>query len=251
MKLVLAGSWLLIGLASSAAVAQGCPEVDRRMVATALGLDPSLVKATSLEIPSCANIRVAAGEVSFVLDEQNLKVHNGVRSEIAIDYPFNEGDTVEYAWSVMLPSTNPPGTEPGPWWAIAQWHDQPDRRVGETWATFKGQPPPLSVYVERRNSVVGMGVSGLEGKHLSWAPVPLDTWLDIKATVHWSTGSDGSVEFQVADHPELGFSTTGRNMLNAYQHYLKLGQYRAPWVKALAVVSVRNLKISTRMAKQQ
>lgn len=237
---------LLLWPAMDPVAAQGCLDIGKRQVVSALSMDPSLLEVTALEVPSCTNIRVAAEDVGFVLDEQSQKIHGGVRSEIAIDYSFNEGDTVEYRWSFLLPSANPPGAEPGAWWLIAQWHDQPDRRVGETWATFKSQPPPFALIVERRSGTVGIGMNGLHGKNLSWAPAPLDKWLDVTATVHWSTSDAGSVVVQVADHPELRFEIFGRNMHNAFQHYFKLGQYRAPWLKTLAIVRVRAIKIATK-----
>lgn len=235
---------LIFGLASNLASAQGCSETGIRAVMNALSIDPSLISITSIEIPSCHNIRVESGSVAFILDGKNLKINGGTRSEIAIDYPFKEGDTVEYMWSFLIPSVDPPGSESGAWWSLAQWHDQPDRRIGQTWEKFKAQPPPLALMVERRNGVVYIGIGGTGRTNNFWTPVPMDEWLDVSTTIRWSTGDSGSFNFRVARHPEISFQVQGRNMLNSFQHYMKLGQYRAPWVKSTATVFFKKVSIS-------
>jgi len=237
--------YLLVGMNC----AEACIDADKRQVMKALAIDPGMLSYISLEVPSCSNIRVLSNEVSFILDAQNQKIHGGVRSEVAIDYPFNEGDTVEYRWSLLLPSANPPGADAGAWWLLAQWHDQPDRRKGETWLNFKSQPPPFAVVVEKRDGVVGIGMNGLSGRIVSWVPVTLDQWLDFTATVRWSTGIDGSVVVRIEGHPEIKFEMLGRNMHNGFQHYFKFGQYRAPWVNSVAAVRFREVKIVTKSAK--
>jgi hypothetical protein len=222
--------------------AQGCAQVDKHKLASAMGIDQELVPWLNLEIPACGNIHVGVGYAGFVLDEQNDKLHDGIRSEIAIDYPFVEGDTIEYRWSILVPSAAAPGGDASQWWLIAQWHDQPDFRLGETWAMLKAQPPPVAVFVENRNGATGIGLYGLPGKRISWAPVPTDVWLDLSVVVHWRTTGDGSVHFSVDGHPEFDVTTTGRNMLNGYRHYFKVGQYRAPTIRQYSVLYVRNVR---------
>lgn len=233
-------------LCVGAALAQGCQGLDMRKFADAIGMEPTLRSQFSLEIASCEHIQVASDYVGFILKEDNPKVHSGVRSELAIGFPFEEGDTVEYRWSVYLPATGTPGGDSTQWWLLAQWHDQPDPRLGETWATFKAQPPPVAIHVENRQGVVGLGLSGLLGSKLSWTPAPLATWLDIRVTIKWSTGNDGVVSFAVDGRPEFKYLSRGKNMLNHYHHYFKVGQYRAPTVNWATTVFVKNIRMKER-----
>jgi hypothetical protein len=239
---LLCGIAILCGWPASLVLAQGCAQLDKHQLANAMGIDQELIPWMNLEIPTCANIHVGGGYAGFVLDEVNVKLHEGVRSEISIDYPFVEGDTIEYRWSILVPSQGAPGGDAHQWWLIAQWHDQPDFRVGETWATLKAQPPPVAIFIESRNGVPGIGLYGLPGKKISWSPVPTDVWLDLGVVVHWSTASGGSVRFFIDGHPEFDVTATGRNMLNGYRHYFKVGQYRAPWIRQLSVLYVRNVR---------
>jgi len=229
-------------LVGGSANAQGCKYVDKGKLANVMGINKELVPFLNLEIPSCANIYLADGYVGFVLNEQNERLNNGIRSEISIDYPFAEGDTIEYRWSIMVPSKNEPGGETSQWWLIAQWHDQPNPKFGETWATFKSQPPPVAIYIENRGGSVGIGLQGIQGKKITWAPVPTDIWLNLSVKIHWSTLNNGSVNFSVDDHPELDAKFVGRNMLNSYQHYFKAGQYRAPRINKYSKIYIKNVR---------
>lgn len=222
--------------------AQGCKDVDKYKIANAMGIDRALIPLLNLEIPSCSNIQLADSYASFVLNEENEKLHNGIRSEISINYPFAEGDTVEYRWSIMVPSKDAPGSDEHRWWVIAQWHDQPDPRLGETWANFKGQSPPVAIYIENRNGSVGIGLEGILGKKITWTPVPTDVWLDLRVIVHWSTSDNGSVNLSVDGHPEFDFVSVGRNMLNSYQHYFKAGQYRDSTIRKYSVINIKSLR---------
>jgi hypothetical protein len=231
--------WLLTG---GFVQAQGCKDIDKYKLAKVMGIDKELIPFVTLEFPNCSNILLADGYASFVLNEQNEKINNGTRSEISIDYPFVEGDTVEYRWSIMIPAKEAPGDNVHQWWSIAQWHDQPNRKLGETWASYKGQSPPVFIYAKSRNGTVGIGLEDTLGKNISWAPVPTDVWLDLRVLVHWSTSSNGSVIFSVDNHPEFDFASNGRNMLNSYQHYFKAGQYRDPTIHKYSVINIKNVR---------
>ena len=240
--------WMMLFIFFSmqqAAIGQGCNLIDRYNLMHSLNIDEGLLPFLNLEVPSCSNIKLGDGYAGFILTVDNIKINNGIRSEVAIGYPFTEGDTVEYRWSIMLPEVDGPGGTARQWWIIAQWHDQPDPRRGETWATFKSQSPPVAIYVEKRNDVVGIGLQGLLGKKLSWTAAPTNTWLDLTATIHWSTTSSGSVRLSVARHPEFEFISYGKNMLNNYQHYFKAGQYRTPEVIGNSAIYIKDIKFRT------
>jgi Polysaccharide lyase len=230
-------------LSCASAFAVGCPNITNRALIQSIGLSTDRASTLSVEVPDCSNLKLSKDHVNFVLNEDNPKVHNGVRSEVAIGFPFDEGETVVYEWSVLLPSSSPPGDESARWWLIGQWHDQPDPRLGETWATFKHQSPPLAIYVAKRDGQIGLGLAGVNGVKISWAPMPLDKWIRITARIKWST-SDGLADVTFDSDTRVVVRHAGKNMLNSYFHYFKAGQYRAPEVRSKAEVLMKHFKIT-------
>ena len=234
----------LVGMTTAYGQSPGCLEQDRGDIAKALGA-PHLADILSLETADCDGLSLAEGGVGFRLGDRSAPVYGGIRSEVALDYPFVEGDVVKYAWEMKFP-TGFAGDGPlNRWWLVAQWHDQPDRRKGEKWAGFAGRSPPVAIYVETRDGVPGIGVvlSGRDKR--SWAPIPRGDWLRVSTTVRWSSHDDGEVVFEVAGHPEFNARIAGRNMHNSFQHYLKLGQYRHPKIVQNTEVFFRSLRIDT------
>jgi hypothetical protein len=228
-------------LTTVAAMADGCPTISTEALSKAMNISPDLLRYVSIEVADCSNITLDRGFATFGLNEVNEKVHKGVRSEVLINYPFKEGDTIEYAWSVMLPTEAAPGGDAEQWWLIAQWHDQPDPAMGETWRTFKSHSPPVAITVERRNGVLGVGLNGIKGKKLDWAPVTTGRWLRVKALITWSTGEHGRATITImGGEKPIVFEHTGQNMLNAYQHYFKAGQYRDPSVRMKTAVRLKD-----------
>ena len=170
----------------------------------------------------------------YATDAIGFKVYNGqplvggkTRSEISIDSPWLEGDTVRYTWKFMIPAATTPDPSQR-FWVITQWHDQPNFRLGQDWDTYQtGNSPPL---------VIGYGeIDGLRAITISYgAPNPVfvtpefyiadDTWYEMDMLVRWSQSHDGSAVLKI-DGTQV-WAATGANMHNAYQHYWKLGQYR-------------------------
>lgn len=241
-SLLLALLGLFIGADFVAAQQPGCPGVGRTELSKALGA-PELAKWLTLEAATCDELLVSSEGVGFKLGPDTKPVYGGNRSEVAVDFPFREGDTVRYSWQMKLPSDFV-GDPLNRWWLLAQWHDQPDKRVGETWANFKGAgSPPVALYVAQRDGVPGLGIVFYGNDKRSWVAVPLGVWLTVSVTTHWSTQADGMVSFHIDEIPDLDLQLPGRNMSNTYQHYLKFGQYRHSLNKIDSIVFYKNLKI--------
>lgn len=217
--------------------------VDQPAIAAALGIK-SLARFLTIEAANCAAMSVHGDAVEFRLPVQAIPVAGGVRTEVALDYPFVEGDTVRYGWDLRIPAGFRGDAPRNRWWSVAQWHDQPDRRIGETWATFPGRSPPLSVYLEERADGIGIGLRTNDAGARSWTRVPPDTWLRIAVTIHWSRSGAGAAVLEVAGRPEFSVSVTGPNMYNSYQHYLKLGQYRHPDIATGNSIYIRNVNLT-------
>jgi len=220
-----------------------CNEISTQQMATALNAR-DLLPWMSIEAAECRSITLKDNNVAFSLDAQTKKIHNGIRAEVSVNYPFIEGDEITYTFDIKLPQDFKGDSPQNRWWIIAQWHDQPDPSMGESWVTFPKRSPPVSIFVEEKNGKPGIGIEVRDQNQKSWFPFPLGEWLTLKITLHWSTQQDGWVEFSVANHPEFHRHFSGKNMLNAYQHYLKMGQYRHPEIKQLNQVYFRNLNIS-------
>ena len=204
-----------------------------------------LTKYMTLEA-SCDSLIQGPASLGFRLTGNTLPINNGIRSELAIDYPFKEGQTVRYSFDMKLPEYYVYDDAANRWWSIAQWHDQPDRTKNETWSTFAAHSPPVFLYIEQRfNRIVGMGLSTDSQRKHSWAAVPINTWLRISVTVKWSQGADGVVSVSVLDHPEFSDVIYGKNMFNGYQHYMKIGQYRRPEITSSTNVLYRYVNITT------
>ncbi len=218
-------------------------------MATALNAN-ALLPWMSIEVADCNAIFINHDEVSFNVNPQTKKIHNGIRAEVSVNYPFNEGDTVTYSVELKLPKNFKGDVPKNRWWIIAQWHDQPDPRLHESWADFPKRSPPVSIYIEENNGKVGIGVevwNQQQPNHpqKSWFALPLDEWLTLNTTIHWSTKSDGWVKLNISNQPNINININGLNKHNAFAHYFKMGQYRHPDIKALSTVYFRNLSIAT------
>lgn len=233
---------LLLPLTSSFAQSPAC-RIDKETVAAALGVKP-LAGYLSLEAATCDAITLGDDSIGFRLDKNSKKAYNGMRSEVAINFPFRQGDTVRYSWEMKFPAEFESDTPLNRWWLVAQWHDQPDKRLNQSWADVVPGPPPVSLYLDERDGVLGLGIrSGGENKR-SWAELPRGEWLKMSVTIHWSRERDGEVALAVAGHPEFSSLVKGPNMRNDYQHYLKFGQYRHPGITSSGEVTFRRVSIT-------
>jgi hypothetical protein len=234
--------FLLIFMLCAQLAYANCKDITPSQMAQALNAT-ELAPIISIEAENCRDILIHQHEVGFHLSADTLKMHQGIRSEIALQYPFKEGEKVSYAFELMLPKDFKPDATKNRWWIVAQWHDQPDPRINETWAKFPKNSPPVSIYIEERNGVAGIGIGVLNSRQQAWFPFTLGEWLSVDVSLEWSRQPDGKVTFEVSGHPEMYRELTGVNMHNAYQHYFKLGQYRHPEIKTDNIVYFRNVKI--------
>ncbi|MFZ6750071.1 heparin lyase I family protein [Undibacterium sp. Ren11W] len=218
-----------------------CHEVDRVKMAKMLGA-PDLAGALSVEAASCNDLLLGEG-VGFRLSNETSQVYGGTRSEVAVDFPFLEGEIIRYTWEMKIP-TDLKGDEPlNRWWLLSQWHDQPDRRINEKWDGFPVRSPPVAIFMEIHNGSPGIGVIMNGRDKRSWHKVALGVWLKVSMTLHWSTKDDGEAEFHIAGYPEFDLKVKGGNMHNSYQHYLKFGQYRHSKIKTDSIIYFKKLSI--------
>lgn len=214
-------------------------------------MDPSLFDVALLELAGIENVSTSSDEggpfLALRLYPNQPKKNNGVRSELSIDYPYQQGETVRYTWQFRVPEGFPNDAPENRWWVLADWHDQPDKTKGETWETYDGigQSAPIIFgygFLDGKDQV--SFTYGTNHRPIGTFPFTKGEWHTITIEVTWSQGSSGKAVVYVDEAVEPAFSVSGPNMLNAYQHYMKLGMYRHPDIALDNTIHIRQVRIT-------
>ena len=173
------------------------------------------------EIPYCRALKVNTIDRSlwFELADDSPYVHGGRRAEIGIDARFWSRETSQYSYEVFVPEMYPI-TMDARWWAISQWHDQPDPRVGQSWTNFPKRPPVISVHLRRTSDTTLLELRREDQGVVCRFAVREERWTRVSYEVHWSTANDGWVRMNVAGGAEC--VSPGRTMYADYPNYFKL-----------------------------
>lgn len=208
-----------------------------------------LLAYTQLEILSPASISLQNENGDQYLELEVFpfqpKVNGGIRAEISVDFPHPADATVTYSWRFRLPE-NSQSDRKNRWWIVAQWHDQPDIDIGETWETKPATSPAISLTYGVIDGVDHFGFSygAPDPADLFVIPFPRGQWLDMKMVIDWSQGPDGSASFYLDNMENPVAKANGRNMYNAYRNYFKLGIYRHPGIQVNAQVHIDDVLIT-------
>lgn len=242
---------LMLSLVSCPSTDVGDP-LDRDLqeaIVSTLMADSSLWPHVGLEIAGARCVSVADGAVTLRILGGQAKLNNGVRTEISLDYPFEEGQTVLYSWEMMIPEGFIHDAPDNRWWVMGQWHDQPDPALGETWEGFPAHSPPQAFYFGYLDGAYRLqpqyGGSRDDDPSRLITLVP-GQWLRLRVEISWSQGQEGSMSIWLDEDAEPYAAWTGPNMLNGYQHYLKLGMYRHPDIMSDNEIKLRRLAVETR-----
>lgn len=178
--------------------------------------------------------------VSMTLKEDTAEIYNGIRSELVFNNPYLEEDELEYRFQIRFEE----GFDQNLsfyWWLFAQWHDQPDRNLGETWKNFPSNSPPVSLALKSQDNKLGIALL-IDQNFYYWQEIETYRWYDISFNIKWSTTETGEVTYCLDDYcqPKI----IGKNMLNHYQHYFKLGQYRNKNIQSANTVSIKSVEIT-------
>lgn len=212
----------------------------------------NLLDYATIEIPAIENIRQDRDEAGPFLAlrtyyRQPLK-NGGVRAEISIDYPYRDGDRVRYAWRMKLPVDFTADGGGNRWWLMAQWHDQPNRNRGETWANYPGNSPPVGLGYGRTaegQDLLSLFYGAPDSKPAGLIPIPRGIWVRLAVEIEWSTGSSGRVQVFVNGATVPVREARGRNMHNDFQHYMKVGGYRHPDIRGDASIQIADIEVRT------
>jgi hypothetical protein len=208
----------------------------------------SLLRYAHLEVASTRNVTVrkeGGGSLGLGLEPGQPRVSNGIRAEAAVDFPFKQGDTVRYTWRFMLPEDFVSDAPLNRFWIVAQWHDQPDRRVGETWKELGPHPPPVSLGLQGAGDglLLDMTYGFPEAQRLGPVPIERGRWYTVSVVVHWSMKEDGWAKMYVHDMRIPAVLAEGRNMRNDVRHYFKVGMYRDPGIEVPDWIFVADVRI--------
>lgn len=200
-----------------------------------------LYKYMFLEAVANETVTYTENNITFSIGPNQARLHSGIRSELSIDYPYELGQTVSYRFDLKV-ADDFKSDKQNRWSLFAQWHDQPNPKRGETWQNFPGNSPMVSLFTESRQGVFGIGID--YGRvYREWIPLSKGQWHSFQFTFLWSNKQDGKLT--VVLHDETLFLFTGANMLNDFQHYLKIGLYRHSKIPTRNQISFKALDIQT------
>jgi hypothetical protein len=214
-------------------------------------LPDTLLQYAHLEVGSSNAVAVLGKGANtylglHIISGQN-KVNNGIRAEVSLDYPYQQGQTVRYSWQFMLPSDFASDAPTNRWWLIGQWHDQPDKAKGETWNGFPSRSPPVAIGLAELDGhlVIGLSYGPTKPRNLGSLTVERGKWHSITVVIRWSRSSDGKASVYLDDLTKPALTADGPNMHNDVQHYLKLGMYRHPAINTDNWIYIDDVRIST------
>lgn len=210
----------------------------------------SLTEYAHVEVPGIENIAIKGnGDDAYLglhLYPGQKKLHGGIRAEVSVDYPYTAGETVRYAWRLMVPKGFISDAPKNRWWIVGQWHDQPDVGRGETWEGFASRSPPVLLGLGEMNGRIGIGIAYGLNQDQKFGPLYLesDKWHSVTVEIRWSRKGDGTASFFLDDMSKPAAVAKGPNMHNDWQHYLKIGMYRHPEIQTDNWLYVDNLEIT-------
>lgn len=214
----------------------------------------NLLDFAHVEVPGIENIAIhgkAADQyLGLHLFNGQAKLNGGIRAEISVDYPFNEDDTVRYAWRLMVPEGFQSDAPKNRWWLIAQWHDQPNRNSGETWDEFPSRSPPVLISIGGQDDRIAIAMAyGLQ-QDKTHGPLFIEPgkWHNVALEIRWSQKTNGRASLYLDDFSQPVTVIDGPNMHNNFQHYLKVGMYRHPQITTDNWIFIDDLAITQNIA---
>lgn len=197
----------------------------------------SLLPYSNLEVGAVEAIALGGESpnrhLQFLLSPKHPKVNRGCRAELSVNFPFVAEDEVAYAWSLYVPEDFVSDAPLNRWWLVAQWHDQPDQTIGETWEGFPSHSPSVAISIGELAEGLALGFHyGTDPVvDCGYIPIQRGHWYSLRMVIHWSQTSAGNASLFINDMDVPVLTASGINMHNRYQHYFKLGMYRHPEIQ--------------------
>ncbi len=176
-------------------------------------------------------------------DGQKIK-NSGVNSEIVIDYPYVEGDTVKYSWRMMIPAFLPADPE-NRWWLIARWTPQANFKIGEKQETYNVLNPAIMITykLQENRDTFALGY-GVPDTILADAfSVTRNEWVKVDLVVTWSTTSSGKAVMYINNSKISATELRGRNMYHKHYDLFRLGIFRSPKIQEAATILYGDISV--------
>lgn len=209
-----------------------------------------LLPYAHLELAALENVTIegtgADPSLGLHLFAGQKKRNGGVRAEVSVDFPHQQGDTLRYAWRFMLPEGSVMDGPKNRWCLFGQWHDQPDLKKHETWEGFPSHSPPVLLGLGSSDGGPAFSFEYGPKQAIRKGPFPIVTgvWHQVVMIIHWSQNDDGRATLFYDDLGKPLIAAEGANMHNDFQHYLKLGLYRHPDIQTNNSIFLDDLKIT-------
>jgi hypothetical protein len=209
-----------------------------------------LLAHANLEVPAIENIAILGDAEDKHLGLHILpgqkKLGGGVRAEVSVDVPHEEGATLRYEWQFRVPENFKSDAPRNRWCIIGQWHDQPDTRRGETWKDFPSRSPPVLIALGELHGRLGIGIEYGPTQSQKHGPIFIERgkWHRIAIVIHWSQKADGKATLFFDDMTVPVKTFDGPNMHNAFQHYFKFGMYRHPEIATDNWIHLKDFKVT-------
>jgi hypothetical protein len=210
----------------------------------------TLLDYAHVEVPALENITLlgegASQHLGLHLFPGQKKLNGGIRAEVSVDYPHQQGDTVRYSWKFMVPKDFTSDAPQNRWCLIGQWHDQPDKERGESWDGFPSRSPPVLLGLGEIDGRLAIGFEYGPTQDQKLGPIFIERgkWHSLAMVIKWSQKADGKATLFLDDMAKLAATAEGPNMHNDYQHYLKLGMYRHPEIETDNWIYLDDLNIT-------
>ena len=208
-----------------------------------------LLSVSNLEVAGIKNVsignEIGREYIKLRMLPTQARVNRGNRAELSINFPYEIGDKVIYEWDMRIPKYSQTDAPLNRWWILGQWHDQPDVNQGENWNGFPDRSPTIALGygVKDGRDVLSLSYGAPDLKPIDIMPIKRNQWYHIRAVIEWAANDTGSILVFVDNMDTPFANATGRNMHNAYQHYIKLGMYRHPEIQITSEIHIDNVRI--------
>ena len=203
-------------------------------------------KLIKFQILDPDNITLENSSVGLHLKKWQTSIKNGIRSEISIDYPYNQWDIISYEWSIFIPKDFISDAPKNRFWIMWQWHDQPNKNKWEKWKTFPKNSPPIGLYYWLLNWKHSFSLEylNIKPKIENIIKITKWKWMKIKVNILWSQKSDWYAHVYINDEISPSVVNNGKNMLNNYQHFFKVWLYRDKNINTNNSIYLRDININ-------
>lgn len=171
--------------------------------------------------------------------------NSAMSTELAISYPYKEGDTLRYSWRMRLPGDFASDYPYNHWWLFARWNDQANPKLGEKPEDFLSHNPAMMVGYKQADSQDMLNFSyGVPDTIKTEAfGIRRGDWIKLTAEVTWSRTEKGEAKLFVNDSKQPLRVVSGPNMYSKHLNILRLGMSRSVDIRTSTYIQIGDVEI--------